>query len=775
MRLIRCHIENFGRLHDLDVEFDPEFHLISEQNGWGKSTLAAFVRVMFFGFEGENRRSGLENERKRFVPWQGGTYGGQITFETGGKTYTAARVFGDKKASDIFDLRDAGTNLNSDDFTEDLGEEIFRINGESFERTVFIRQNDCATAATDSINARISNITDNMNDLDCYEKASASLRDALLKLTPRRKTGRLSRINDEITEMQTEIRQNASLEDAIRECSERENEARRELSDNRTQLDKVFELAGQVSRAKDRQTKRAEYSRLCAACVQTEEAHRLAEDRFPGEVPSEDEIREAIKACGEMERAAEGMKIYELTPEECRELSDPETAAGDADAGTEHESSFPEPEPESADAEEENADEFPEELQYQEQSTGIGWLAAVICGIVLAAAGLIIYFWFFTNWPWLIAAAAGAALILIGCLLRRSGRIKAEAENEAIERMRRELAEQQEALERERRARREALEREREARREALERERMARLDTLREKQRNYQRSLELYEEKRSEAEELIRRVGRTPEEPLGTQIQTIWRQRVDWQTAKREAGEALRDKQRFESQNDMSFLIADEKTEELPSMEELHSVQQQLENAAEQIRERADAYGKRLGELREKYDEVVETRERLAAAEEERDRLKEQYGMTELALESLTTAKETLTAKYMEPLMTSFSKYYGILTGEPGEGALGAAGQSGDDTRISASQYRMDANTNLTVEEHGMQRDTKYLSRGYQDMIGLCLRLALVDAMYQDEKPFLIMDDPFVNLDEHNRAGGKRLMESVIRQYQVIYLTCRG
>ncbi len=749
MRLIRCHIENFGRLHDLDVEFDPEFHLISEQNGWGKSTLAAFVRVMFFGFEGENRRSGLENERRRFAPWQGGTCGGQITFETGGKTYIAARIFGDKKASDIFNLRDAQTNLNSDDFTENLGEEIFRINGESFERTVFIRQNDCATAATDSINSRISNITDNMNDLDCYEKASASLRDALLKLTPRRKTGRLSRMNDEITEMQTEVRQNAALEDAIKECSERESEAREELSVNRRQLDEVFELAGRVSRAKDRQTKRAEYSRLCAACVQTEEAHRLAEDRFPGEVPSEDEIRTCMKACSEMERAAEGMKIYELTPEERAELSEPESAAAAADA---------------VNVDAENDDEITEEMQAQVRTPGKGWLVPFVCGIALAAAGLVIYFGVFNRWPWLIAAAAGAALILIGCLLRRSGRKKAEAENEAIERMRMELAEKQEELARER-----------EERRKALERERMARLEALRQKQKNFQSAAELYKEKRSEAEELIRRVGRTPEEPLGTQIQTIWRQRVDWQTAKMEAEKALRDKKKFESQNDMSFLIADEKEEELPSMEELHSVQIQLENAAEQIRERADAYGKRLGDLREKYDEVTETKERLAAAEEERGRLKEQYALTELALESLTTAKETLTAKYMEPLMASFSKYYGILTGEPDAGDPDAGGRPGGGTRISAAQYRMDANTNLTVEEHGMQRDTKYLSRGYQDMIGLCLRLALVDAMYRDEKPFLIMDDPFVNLDEHNRAGGRQLMECVIQQYQVIYLTCRG
>ena len=76
-----------------------------------------------------------------------------------------------KKQEDVFELRDADTNLESRDFTENLGEEIFSINSESFQRTIFISQNDCVTHSTDSINAKIGNLTDNMEDLDCFEKS----------------------------------------------------------------------------------------------------------------------------------------------------------------------------------------------------------------------------------------------------------------------------------------------------------------------------------------------------------------------------------------------------------------------------------------------------------------------------------------------------------------------------------------------------------------------------------------------------------------------------
>ena len=117
--------------------------------------------------------------------------------------------------------------------------------------------------------------------------------------------------------------------------------------------------------------------------------------------------------------------------------------------------------------------------------------------------------------------------------------------------------------------------------------------------------------------------------------------------------------------------------------------------------------------------------------------------------------SKQSFTAKYMEPVMSGFKKYFNVITNN------------------SADEYRIDADTNLTVIEQNLPRNIDSLSAGRQDLVGICLRMALVNAMYKEEKPFLIFDDPFVNLDDNNIKGGMKLLDEIAKDYQVIYFTC--
>ena len=66
MRVIKCSIEGFGKILNQEYIFKKELQSFCEENGWGKSTLATFIKVMFFGFADEGKRDELSNERKRY-------------------------------------------------------------------------------------------------------------------------------------------------------------------------------------------------------------------------------------------------------------------------------------------------------------------------------------------------------------------------------------------------------------------------------------------------------------------------------------------------------------------------------------------------------------------------------------------------------------------------------------------------------------------------------------------------------------------------------------
>ena len=64
-------------------------------------------------------------------------------------------------------------------------------------------------------------------------------------------------------------------------------------------------------------------------------------------------------------------------------------------------------------------------------------------------------------------------------------------------------------------------------------------------------------------------------------------------------------------------------------------------------------------------------------------------------------------------------------------------------------------------------------MSEGTRDLISLCRRMAMIDAMYPGEKPFLVLDDPFSNLDDERVKGGMRFLRDASLEYQILYLTC--
>jgi len=64
-------------------------------------------------------------------------------------------------------------------------------------------------------------------------------------------------------------------------------------------------------------------------------------------------------------------------------------------------------------------------------------------------------------------------------------------------------------------------------------------------------------------------------------------------------------------------------------------------------------------------------------------------------------------------------------------------------------------------------------LSRGTQDVLSIALKLAMVDKYLEDKEGFIIMDDPFVDLDPRRQELTAKVIRDFSKDKQVILFTC--
>lgn len=723
MKLIRCHIENFGKLSDFTYEFTEGCNTICEENGWGKSTLAAFLRVMLFGFRNEGKRDPLENERKRYTPWQKGVYGGELQFESDGKTYSVRRTFGSKAAEDEFQLTDPATHLPSEDFTEKLGEELFRIDAGSFERTTFISQNDCETFVTDSINAKIGNLAENTDDINNFETADKRLNDLLNAMSPSRKTGSIRRSKDRITELKTQIRNGQDLQRTMESIRARKEEAARERDKFAEELAELQAKQKELGVYKDQQAKKEKYLDLRAQLTERERLLKEAKSYFNGVIPTEEDLRKCLNQCNEAESIRKAMELSAQY-------------VGDPSRGVQYEEQEVEYREKLARLKTlETVQQQEQRRILRERETGRKRRSVFgILGIVLLLAGGVCLL---LKQPIAGGILLALGIVALGAAWFASSGIPGEdaLENGEIEDLKAEL--------------------------ERLEEERCQMTKRLKQRQeerdRRCQEQKAQYEDLEQRIHGFFTHIGILMEEHPEEQLAELLNHRRDYRNALQEYQNREQELKAFEKVTDVPRLLALKAPE---GEESLENLTEEMKAISEQMEERfrtIGSYQDQLSSLQESWDNVESMQEELENLQEETEEKLRQYellGMTKTLLEE---ARSSFTARYTEPVMEGFRKYYRILTG------------------TECDNYQMDANTRLQVIEGNMPRETGYMSLGSRDLIGICMRMALVEAMYEDRRPFLILDDPFVNLDENRTKGAMRFLSEIAKEYQVIYFTCHS
>lgn len=152
---------------------------------------------------------------------------------------------------------------------------------------------------------------------------------------------------------------------------------------------------------------------------------------------------------------------------------------------------------------------------------------------------------------------------------------------------------------------------------------------------------------------------------------------------------------------------------------------------------------------------DVADTENMLDNATERLEALRKKYYTAQTAMRLLAQAKEKLTTAYAPKLRENFLS----LVSQATDGAF-------SDAIVSA-----DFRTELTAD--GATREMGYFSKGTRELSDFCLRLALIKTMYGGNPPILILDDPFVNLDDGNFRRAVKLLKTAAPNCQIIYLSC--
>ncbi len=795
MQLISCDVENFGKISNLHIDFTSGINVINQPNAWGKSTLAAFIKAMFFGFEARKEAGAIDKERNIYRPWQGGVYGGELDFETAGRRYRISRSFGKSEKYDEFHIYDLATNLESADFTERLGEELFDLDGLSFKRSVYIAQNDCCSRTTDAINAKLGNLAENTNDINNYESAQEALKNLLNQLSPSRATGSIKKRKNQLTELDQELRSYEAADFALMQLKVKQQaalEKKERLGKKRDECAMELKLASEASRREEQQKT---YLSLCEEQAAKLEALVSFSDIFPMGMPDEEELAVQVKKARAFEEESLNLRHLEMTETEKETFGKlaamfaqgyPEDSEIDEqirglselgsvrEVHTRVQTQLAEREKEAL-----QVSAKPEFVRPKLPGTAVFGIILILAGLIGEILGGILLPLEKTSRLLLMAAGAlvfvaGAVFLLIG--IQKKSRLISRLEKE------------QQDWEKEKQKRKEVIEelqkKEEVQNREIWdvnqkarvflekyqvfceEREFASRLYELKTQVREYRRLKEKHsaftdtKAKADRIRESLLSYGRCS---LGVslggditaRLNELSTEAARYRIALDQADNVRKRLEEFEARTDMDSLLLE--APESRSLEELNAGIHELDGEIEDIRGSIEQYTRQMEDLQEQLDLKDEKEQELLECRRLQEAELHRYEIITQTQEFLQRAREQFTARYMAPISQAFRKYYELLLG-PQKGG-----------------WMIDANISFRRKEQGELREVRQLSVGYQDLIGVCMRLALVDAMYQGERPFLILDDPFVNLDEEKTAAGMKLLQNVAEEYQTIYFTCHS
>ena len=213
-----------------------------------------------------------------------------------------------------------------------------------------------------------------------------------------------------------------------------------------------------------------------------------------------------------------------------------------------------------------------------------------------------------------------------------------------------------------------------------------------------------------------------------------------------------------------LAAFVAEKHLDDLPTDVDT-SAYERLSEEDRQLHEQAEALGRQYTVLGSEIDRLSVDADRVPELSEEQVRLKGRIDEAKANAATvantqkfLEEAKTALSTRYLDGMQESFRRYFTALTG------------------ADAPESLMDTSFEVRLREGGQTRTMESFSRGWRDAVRFCVRLSLTDALFAEgERPFLLLDDPFVNLDDDRLTAARALLEQLAEEQQILYLVCHS
>ena len=864
MELLSAHIINFGKLHEQNFDFQKGINSFLYENGWGKTTLSVFIKSMLYGMEYTTSKDIDKNEKLKYLPWQGGIYGGSLIFAYKDKQYQIKRTFSLKKNEDTFELIDLKTNKKSNDFSTDLGTELFGINRETYGRSVHVSLAESPAGSAD-ISSKlnnlieagdISNFDDAINVLDAKAteiKAKRGKNDLISSLQKKIDADR-----EKIDDINSKIIQNSEYSEkinntnsSIKEYKEKEDLIRQELSKNEKYEKKMRyeQLKANVIKAETTKSQLLDFfngnvpsnetvknidsisSRLTTiesnienqSATQSEiNTYESLRAYFAGDIPTSEQINNCLSLDTEYMNYKQKENSLKLTPEEESEFNLLNTKYNDTDI-TESIITEKISEVENIQQKQKELSGLQNDLATKNNELTLAKaikpkntkrvvcfiisLVLIICG----AASLL----FFNRILGIISIGLAIVFLVIGFIFKTGDNDTSSIQND-LQELKDQISSIQNYIgnkEKEIKLFISKYNSNYDSEFIALSNIKTEYNAFVRLNKKNDDYSTWISQQKKtpadyeSEIKMFAKRYCKTEDiSSITNEIQVLNEKLAKLESLEKKINsDSNNEKAQTEEKEKLSSILDQYKINKTfnykeqvlqihDKITEINNIDKQIADFKQAVQEfeedpnndiasfaeltkpekTGDELQKELSDISEMkseknteisdYQKIIDDNltdiEKKEDVETEIDRLKDEMEQAKAenkilvrTSELLRLAKEKLDANYSDPMKNGFNKYIEMLGGK--------------------LNLLINTDLEVSVDESGQTHESIYLSDGYKDMVNFCSRMALVDALFKDVKPPVILDDPFVNLDDDKVPKALKLVKDIANDNQVLYFAC--